>query len=412
MLTPDVGFLDRRIAQEAETLVGTGWSVTIHAAVDPQLRWEAPLAPGVHLTHLMPARGGSGRIVPLVRSVKRRLSARAPAVARALESAQYRTIDRAGLITRENGPQLLGGPRADLVVAHDVPVLPLALHLRSAWKGRVICDLHEAFSEQEEYLLSTEARRYWRRVEAEGLARTDGVMAVNAGVLEWAHRAIAAGTPTAVVHNAVPFIPRERLTGPSLRVLYPISADHRILLFAGTLLPSKNLTVLVEAMADPRLAGWALAFLGTGPLAGALAERAQACNVADRVFVGLRVPQQDLVGVCASADLGLLPYEDIGFNHKVATPNKLYEYAQARIPIASSDLPQIRPILTSLGNGGLMSFADTVSVVEGLRRIIDEVLPAADDATLERAADELSWEHESGNLLRLVETVFEASRPA
>jgi glycosyltransferase involved in cell wall biosynthesis len=412
MLTPDVGYLDRRIAQEAQTLADAGWTVTIHAAVDPHLRWESPLAPGVRLSRIAPTRGGSGRIIPLVRMAKRQLGARVPAVARVLESAQYRAIDRAAMITRENERHLLAGSRADLVVAHDIPVLPLALFLRSAWQCRVICDLHEAFSEQEEFLLSAEARHYWRRIEAEGLAAADGVMAVNPGVLDWATRVLSPGTPTAVVQNAVPFLPRQALAAPSVRELYPIRDDQRVLLFAGTLLPTKNLTVLVEALADPRLAGWALAFLGSGPMAATIADRARSCGVVDRVFVGVRVPQQDLVGACATADLGLLPYEDIGFNHRVATPNKLYEYAQGRIPIASSDLPQIRPILAALGNGGVMSFADAASVADGLRRIIDEVLPTADDATLDHAAERLSWEHEAPNLLRLVDAVVGETLPA
>jgi glycosyltransferase involved in cell wall biosynthesis len=410
LLTPDVGYLDRRIAQEAATLADAGWQVDIWSAIDPDLRYEAALPPSVRLVR--PPRGGApaGRLVPLVRRTKRVLVDRVPPVARLLESVQYRLVDRAGLIASDNLPRMLESGPYDLVFAHDVPVLPLALDLKAAWDARVICDLHEAFSEQDEFLVSREARRYWRRLERTLLPQVHGLIAVNPGILEWAGLVAHPTAPSIVLQNAVPHVSRDALVGPDVRSLYSIPADRRILLFAGTLLPSKNLVVLVDALRQGGLDGWDLVFLGSGPIAGAIAERARRVGLQNRVHIGLRVAQDELIGACASADLGLLPYEDIGFNHRVATPNKLYEYAQARLPIAASDLPQIAPILRRLGNGGVMSFKTPESTADGLRRVVDGLLPTlrADLSVLERAAEALSWEQEAPALVGLVDEVMSA----
>ena len=407
MLTPDEGHLDRRIAQEAGTLARHGWEVDIYAAVDPDLDYDADLPPGVRLlaNRLLRVRA-AGRKRRIGRRVKRVLARWAPPVGRLIEGVEYRRRDIAREITDANLTHLLDLEPFDLVFAHDVPVMALAARLKAAWGAPLISDLHEVFPEQDEHFTSKAARRYWRTLEAAGLAVSDGIICVNAAVAEYVRTTHAPEAPIALVHNSVPYV-KSLALGPTLSSVYPIPDGARVMLFAGSLRPHTNLEVVVQGFAEANLDGWVLAMLGDGPLRDELAGMVRRRGLEDRVFLGRHVRQRDLIQVAASADVALLPYQPYGFNHLIATPNKLFEYIQARLPIATSRLPMVERIVEVHGNGAFLDYSTSSATAAGLTAFVRDVLPGITPAALEAAATQFSWENEEPALL---DTVRQATR--
>ena len=402
MLTPDEGHLDRRIAQEAGTLASHGWEVDIYAAVDPRLDYDADLPGGVRLlaNPRLPVRT-PGRKRRILRRVKRFVARWAPPVGRTIEGVQYQRRDIAREIIDANLSHLLDVERFDLVFAHDVPVMPLAARLKAAWRAPLISDLHEVFPEQDERFTSNAARRYWRTLEAAGLVASDGIICVNAAVSDYVRTTHGPAAPIVLVHNSVPYV-KPLASGLTLRSFYPIPDGVRIMLFAGSLRPHKNLEVVVQGFAEANLDGWALAILGEGPLLRELEAMVRRRTLEGRVFVGRHVPQRDLIQVAASADVALLPYQAIGFNHLIATPNKLFEYIQARLPIATSRLPMVERIIGVHGNGAFLDFSTPSATGTGLAAFARDVAPWITPATLEAAARQFSWENEEPALLDIV----------
>jgi glycosyltransferase involved in cell wall biosynthesis len=331
-----------------------------------------------------------------------------PAVDRFIEATRYRLRDRASDIADANLGHLRSMQPYDLVFAHDVPVMPLAAGLKDAWACRVICDLHEVFPEQDEHFTTATARRYWRSIESTGLAAADGIICVNSAVAEYVRATHATSAPMVVIHNSVPFVERSDLRGPTLRDYYDIPEQAKVMLFAGSLRPHKNIETLLEGFARARLDGWVLALLGDGPIQAQLQEIAQRSSMNGSVFLGHRAPQHELIRVTSSADLGLLPYQSVGFNYLIATPNKLFEYIQARLPIATSRLPMIEQILARNGNGGFVDFSGPASTATDLRRFVSDGLQAIAPDALEAAAHEFSWEREEASLFSIVSTVMPA----
>lgn len=403
MLTPDEGHLDRRIAQEAVTISRHGWEVEIHAAVDPDLDYDADLPPGVRLVgnRNLPARQPGSRRRALQRA--RRILGRAfPPADQLLERLLYRRRDIAGEITSANLEHLLALGPFELIVAHDVPVQPLATHLKAAWGAPLISDLHEVFPEQDEHFTTATARGYWRGLEAAGLAASEGILCANTAIADYVRATHAPTTPIAVVQNSVPYVsPGE--SSPTLADHYPIPDGARVMLFAGSLRPQAGLEVLISGFGAANLEGWVLAVLGEGALRDRLEALVRRQRLEGRVFLGRHVRQRDLIGVAASAQVGLLPYQAVGFNHLIATPNKLFEYIQARLPIATSRLPMVERIVSVHGNGAFVDFATVETTAAGLAAFAREVLPAIGPADLEAAARQFSWENEEPALLAMVE---------
>lgn len=408
MLTPDEGFLDRRIVQEASSLASRGWEVDIYPAVDPGLTYAAPLRAGVRLlTSPAPARA-AGPPKRMLRALRRQLRSRLGYLDRAIEAARYRRTDRAAAIAATNEEHLLGQRSYSLVFAHDVPVFPLGIRLSEAWSAPLICDLHEIFPEQDEHFTTATARRYWRSVEAQGIARASGIICVNAAVAAYVTDRYVPAARVVTIHNSMPYVAPAALAGGDIRRHYPIAEDQRVMLFAGSLRPYANLETVIAGFGHAGLDGWALAILGTGPLHAALARLVRRVRLEGRVFLGGRAAESELVSVAASADAAVLPYQAVGINHQIATPNKLFEYMQARLPIATSRLPMIERIVSGSGIAGFVDFSSTDATAAGLNDFVSATLPTIGEEALEAAAQRWSWEREEDALFEVVAAAISA----
>jgi glycosyltransferase involved in cell wall biosynthesis len=406
MLTPDEGYLDRRIVQEAASLAQAGHTVHIHAAVDTALRYEGVIPAGVEFRRIASPVRRDSRLRRPLRAMKRVVQRLQPAAAALIEASQYRLRDMAAEITKANEGELLSGLRYDLVFAHDIPVLPLALELKRSWHSRVICDLHELFAEQTAWISSGTGRRYWQSIEAR-LREVDGILAVNQGVAEYVRERYGPDAPMGVVHNSLPYADlRAVRRGPSLSTFYPIPPGMRTMVWAGTLRAQTNLGTLIRGFGKAQLSGWSLAIVGDGPLRDDLVRLVSAEGLTERIFLGKRAAQDDLVPLAASAHVGLLPYQEESANLRIATPNKLFEYMQARVPIATSDLPEIARIVRQTGTARIVDFSTPDSTAAGLRTFVERELGGISSERLEEAAHQFSWERDELRLSEVVRDVM------
>jgi glycosyltransferase involved in cell wall biosynthesis len=114
------------------------------------------------------------------------------------------------------------------------------------------------------------------------------------------------------------------------------------------------------------------------------------------------VPMDDLLAVTAGADLGVVPYLNVGLNNFYTSPNKLFEYCAAGVPIAASRFPELVKVVEGLGVGVTFepdSAEDIARAVNGL--LDDPAALARVRANVARVGPELTWENESRKLTGL-----------
>lgn len=138
-----------------------------------------------------------------------------------------------------------------------------------------------------------------------------------------------------------------------LREAIGVSPDDIVMVFSGALNPRRGLEALLAGA--PSLPDNAhLVFLGYGALSSSLKTDAEK-QAFQRVHFLPAVSHTDLRTWLAGADTGLITYEPNVENHDIATPNKLYEYPGAGVPILASDLAVIRATITSRGIGCIVN---------------------------------------------------------
>jgi hypothetical protein len=51
------------------------------------------------------------------------------------------------------------------------------------------------------------------------------------------------------------------------------------------------------------------------------------------------------LAVTAGADVGVIPYRNVGLNNFFTSPNKLFEYCAAGVPVAASRFPELSKVV-------------------------------------------------------------------
>ena len=334
----------------------------------------APAAPDLAFVDLtMPARSRPGRALGLARLLARR------------HDDVYWTHPH-----NRRALELLDDVRPDLVVANDLPALPLALALRGS--PPVVFDAHEyAPGEQAE-------RRAWRAVMGPYmrtlcrlyLPRVAGMVTVSPGIAEL--YADEFGVTSEVVVNA----PRHHAGLEPTPVSEPIRLLHHGVAQRGRRIEA-NLDVFERL--EPRFCLDLVLAEGDAGYRDELAARAATMD-------GVRVlpprPMRELVSLANEYDVGVFLLAPRSDNYRFALPNKFFEFIQARLAVAIGPSQDMARIVRDRGCGVVAADFAPGSLARELNALAPDDV-AALKARAHAAAPDLCWEANREVLLGVVE---------
>jgi len=139
-----------------------------------------------------------------------------------------------------------------------------------------------------------------------------------------------------------------------------------------------------------------------------LARLAASSGLDGRVHFAPSVPLEELLAQTAEADVGVSLLEDVCENHRLALPNKVFEYVSAGVPVVASDLPELRRLVEGRGIGWTADPAQPGQIADAIRTALRCKEDPEVQARVREAAGRLRWEIEKERLLdvyaRLVES--------
>ncbi|MEC9434032.1 MAG: glycosyltransferase family 4 protein [Pseudomonadota bacterium] len=136
-----------------------------------------------------------------------------------------------------------------------------------------------------------------------------------------------------------------------------------VLLSVGRLVAKKGYDDLIEALAAlPPGLDWRFRHVGGGELKGALAARAKAAGIADRIaWLGKR-DQTEVIAEMRGADLFVLPSKIAGDGDRDGLPNVLMEAASQGLPILSTAVSAIPEFIEDGTHGALVPPGDPAAL--------------------------------------------------
>lgn len=295
--------------------------------------------------------------------------------------------------------------RPDVIHAHDAAMLLPGLLAARRSGARLIYDSHE---------LATGVPYRggaWpsvvAAVERFGAPRADAVITVSDGIATRLRERYALRATPTVIRNVPDLPPPGAAQGgppvPDLRHELGVNGSP-LILHQGAVAAGRGCKTLVRAVS--LLPDAHLLFLGgEGPYVEHIRMTAWEAGVGDRTHLLEPVPPEALLAHTAQADIGVSLLEDSCENHRLALPNKLFEYLAAGLPVIVSDLPEAASLVRARGIGWCTDPADPGSVATTLRTALAQRDDAGLRTRLEQAATELSWENEKQGLLAVYETL-------
>jgi glycosyltransferase involved in cell wall biosynthesis len=301
---------------------------------------------------------------------------------------------------------------AEVLHAHDLSGGIPALLAADASSATIVYDSHEVFLESGHW---ARAPRFVRsllasRVERPLLKRAAGLITVNPAVEHELLERYASPGHRTIVYNCVnPLVIGERPT--ELRDAIGVSADAQVILYHGGFSAHRGLEELLLAICDPRLAAAHLVFLGYGPLEATLRAAAAEPALAGRVHVLKAVAPEVLDRWVSGADVGMCTVLPSTLNHRISTPNKLFESIGAGVPVVGSDFATMRDILLGDPDGPLGAVCDPTNahaVATAIHSILN--MSPSDRADLRArciraAATRWNWEAQAACLTELYATL-------
>ncbi len=284
--------------------------------------------------------------------------------------------------------------KPDIVHVHDVVTLPAGVAVKQALNIPLIYEAHEIYDSVNSDQRGVES--YFGHLQRKYAPEVDHFITTNDSAAMFYKHSYTELPPALVIKNAVD-APSE--TPPEydgrLHEAAGLSRDTKILLFQGGLNPNRGLFRLVQssALLDE---GWAIVLMGKGPLKPELVslyhelKRSSRGHVAPVVFLP-PVDREELLDWSAGGTLGVIPYEDVSLNHWYCTPNKLWEYPVAGVPLLIQPFPELSQVVDTYECGfKLPKTYSPLGIAETVNGLDDEALAEAKE-NCKRFVAEDNW---------------------
>jgi glycosyltransferase involved in cell wall biosynthesis len=293
--------------------------------------------------------------------------------------------------------KLVAQEPADIYHAHDLNTLPVAYWAVRRYGGKLLYDSHELYTETSN--LSRTERAVSRLFESFLIRRCSAVITVNSSIAEELAARYGISRP-AVVMNC-PIQPNYVSENDILRAKLGLQKEDLLVLYQGGFSPHRGLENLIAAIA--MLPQARLVMMGWGRLEEDLRALADAMGLlGKRIFFLPPVPQDELLLWTASADVGVIPYRNVGLNNYYSLPNKLFEYIAAGIPVVASDFPELRRVIEEFKVGCTFNPDDPKDIARAINWILEDEQRLVElKANARKAAAVLNWDNEEKKLLAI-----------
>jgi len=285
----------------------------------------------------------------------------------------------------------------DIYHCHDLNTLLLGYMAKRRYGGKLVYDAHELTTEL--VYISRPEKMVWRVLEWFLIRRADEVIATGTYRAEYLAKRYKVAAPTVILN--CPPLPVAEVHNRALRQKLGLEDETvPVILYQGNFVEGRGLDKLVLAVAH--LNRGVLVLMGWGKLEGELRRLVKKMGVERRVFFTEPVAPDRVVYYCISATVGVVIYRRNSLNNYYATPNKLYEYIHAKLPVVSSDFPALKEVVEGYSLGYTFDPEEPESIAEAINRVLaDEQRYNTMKKNALEAAKIFNWETESRKLLEV-----------
>ena len=295
--------------------------------------------------------------------------------------------------------------KADVYHAHDLTTLLPAYWAAKKIGSKVVYDSHELYSERNTMLKESVFSKWLiKKFESFLIRRVNTVITVNQSIASELSKLYDVPVPFTVM-NCPPY--QESIRNNLLREKLQLNGNIKIILYLGAITFNRGLEESISAMKEVNDSCLVLLGYGKPEYILSLKEIAASLSVENKVYFIPPVPYEEVVMYASSADIGLVPIKNVCKSYYYCSPNKLFESMMAGLPVAASDLPELRRVIEETKCGYLFNSSDPSLIASAINNIIyNEGTSEEMRQNALQHARKYSWENEKGKLLSIYDRLF------
>ncbi len=269
----------------------------------------------------------------------------------------------------------------DIIWCNDLPTLVPAVKIATKIKCKLIFDSHEIYIETLNQFFPRKSnwikkllfsfllllmKQHGRYIETKNFTKVDVFITVNESILSYfnSRYSIKKGI---VLMNLPRLKANNSISKINFNAKFSWEENSFISIYQGILNEGRGLKILLEAF-NYLDEYYKLIILGNGPIQAELFNYVVVNRLEHRIkFLNL-VPLNIVHSYTCGADLGINLLEDYNLSKSLASPNKLFEYIQAEIPVIASLSIENRKILDNYSIG-LLTLNDPIKVAESIKKV-------------------------------------------
>ncbi len=182
------------------------------------------------------------------------------------------------------------------------------------------------------------------------------------------------------------------------RETFSIPKEKTVYLYQGGLSRGRGIETLLDTFVQVDEQN-VIVFMGYGPLAGMVQEYALKYV---NIFYHEAVSPDILLDYTCSGDFGILFYENSCLNHDYCSPNKMFEYLMAEIPVIVSNLYEMKKIVNEYKIG----IVAQDNSIQGLKQAIEDSKALDQEEVQEKIKKIYNWEAQEKVLFHLYKEVL------
>jgi glycosyltransferase involved in cell wall biosynthesis len=175
--------------------------------------------------------------------------------------------------------------------------------------------------------------------------------------------------------------------------------DSKILIYQGALNEGRGLVLLIDVMEELN-DEFKLVVLGNGPLKQQLIDLSNVKSKKNQIEFINSVPISQLLYYTQGADIGINLLEDFNLSKKLASPNKLFEYIHARIPVICSNTIENSKVIQDY-EIGVLTENNKTSIKNSISELSKKKKHVFEDE-MTRAIDNYNWEKQEYKIFEII----------
>tara|TARA_B110000459_G_C16541724_1_gene462236 strand:+ start:142 stop:1317 length:1176 start_codon:yes stop_codon:yes gene_type:complete len=300
----------------------------------------------------------------------------------------------------------------DYIWCNDLPTLNPGLKISKKLGAKLIYDSHEIYLEtlnqffprdsrgvkkalfnQNLNLMRLIGRNFNKRV----LPQVNTFITVNESLREYFIRKYSIQSSRVIMNLPELKKSEEGTDSIDYRSEFNWDKESIILIYQGALNEGRGLRLLMELMQNIDNK-FKLVVLGNGPLKQNLKGLLTPSNPQVKFIDS--VPIEKLLDYTRGADIGINLLEDFNLSKKLASPNKLFEYIHAQIPVICSNTIENSKVLQNY-KIGLLTENNSKSITEAIIDLSSKNKTIFEDEMI-RAINNYNWESQESKISSII----------